>query len=109
MQLPLKVHLSQSDLQDFENNLSKYVDAYVLGVGNATDALELLFHAKDIKENDDNFLFSHNGRMLQLLSLLVLFQFLVKLLDHLIDVEKIEGLITNKTRAIMPTHSTEEF
>ena len=51
--------IMQSDLQDFENNLAKYVDAYVLGVGNATDALELLFHAKEIKENDEIIFCSH--------------------------------------------------
>ncbi len=97
--------IMQSDLQDFENNLSKYVDAYVLGVGNATDALELLFHAKDIKENDEIIFCSHT--MVATASA-IKFAGAVPIpceagKDHLIDVEKIEGLITNKTRAIMPT------
>ena len=95
----------QSDLEDFENNLSEYVDAYVLGVGNATDALELLFHAKEIKENEEIISCSHT--MVATASA-IKFSGAVPIPceageDHLIDVEKIERLITNKTRAIMPT------
>ena len=41
--------IMQSELQEFEEKLSKYVGGYVLGVGNATDALEMLVSISDIK------------------------------------------------------------
>lgn len=97
--------IMQSELQQFEEKLSKYVGGHVLGVGNATDALELLFEAKEVKQGDEIIFCSHT---------MVATASAIKFAgatpipceagnDHLIDVSKIESLITKKTRAIMPT------
>ena len=97
--------IMQSDLEEFEKELSEYVGGFVVGVGNATDALEMLLHVRDIKQGDEIIFCSHT---------MVATASAIKYcgaepipceagVDHLIDVTKIEKLITKKTRAIMPT------
>ena len=98
--------IMQSELEEFEDRLATYVGSkYAIGVANATDALELLLIAAGIKEGDEVIFCSHT---------MVATASAIKFSgakpvpaeagkDHLIDVEKIEDLITDKTVAIMPT------
>lgn len=97
--------IMQSDLEEFEKELSDYVGGFVLGVGNATDALEMLLHINEIKTDDEIIFCSHT---------MVATASAIKYCgavpipceagaDHLIDIKEIEKLITKKTRAIIPT------
>ena len=46
--------IMQSELDDFENNLSEYTGSkFSIGVGNATDAMEIYLQAIGIKEGDE--------------------------------------------------------
>ena len=50
----------QDELDVFEDNLANYLNIkYVLGVGNATDALEMLLKASGIGLNDEIIFCSH--------------------------------------------------
>ena len=52
--------IMQEELQKFEKNLSKYHGIkYALGVGNATDAMELLLIANDVKRGSEIIFCSH--------------------------------------------------
>lgn len=96
----------QDELKLFEERLASYVGSkYAIGVGNATDALELLLKAYGIEEGSEIIFSSHT--MVATASA-IKFSGAVPIpaesgFDHLIDVNKIEELITDKTVAIMPT------
>ena len=52
--------IMQDELDEFEDNLANYLNIkYVLGVGNATDALEMLLKASGIGLNDEIIFCSH--------------------------------------------------
>ena len=98
--------IMQNDLSKFEDKLAKYTGIkYVLGVGNATDAMQLLLKAGGIGEGDEVIFCTHT---------MVATASAIKFTgatpvpveagpDHLIDADSIEAAITAKTRAIMPT------
>ena len=96
----------QKDLNDFEDNIAKYTGAkHAIGVGNATDALQLLFKANDLSKGDEVIFCSHT--MIATASA-IKFCGAVPVpveagADHLIDVKSIKKAITNKTKAIVPT------
>ena len=96
----------QNELESFEKRLAKYVGAkYVLGVANATDAMQLLLKAGGVGEGDEVLFCSHT--MIATASA-IKFTGATPIpietgLDHLMDVNEIEKNITSKTKAIMPT------
>lgn len=96
----------QDELENFESRLAKYTGAnFAIGVGNATDALQLLLKAHGIKPDDEIIICSHT--MIATASA-IKFSGAIPVpieagSDHLIDHTKIEEKITSKTVAIMPT------
>ena len=99
--------IMQKELEQFERNISSFCcSKYALGVGNATDALELAWHYQGLKKNDEIIISSHT--MLATASA-------IKLSggtpipvdigeDGLIDPDEIEKAINKNTIGISPTH-----
>ena len=96
----------QKDLEEFENNIAKYVGAkYAVGVGNATDGLHLALRAAGIGPGDEVIFCSHT--MVATASA-IYFTGATPIpvecgRDHLIDHQSVEKAITSRTKAIMPT------
>ena len=98
--------IMQKDLEEFEINLAKYANCkYSIGVGNATDGLELIWLAIGLKPGDEVICCSHT--MLATASSVKLaggVPIPVELGDdNLIDPEAVEAAITRNTVGIMPT------
>lgn len=96
----------QRDLEQFEQNLGKFLGARALGVGNATDALHFAVRAAGIGPGDEVILSSHT-----MIATAAAVHFAGATVvpvdcgaDHLIDPAAVESAITPRTRAIMPTH-----
>ena len=98
--------IKQKDLQIFEDRLASYLNiGHALGVGNATDGLEVALLAAGIGAGDEVILSSHT-----MLATAVAVHFAGATPvpvecgpDHLIDARAVEAAITSRTRAIMPT------
>jgi dTDP-4-amino-4,6-dideoxygalactose transaminase len=98
--------IMQKDLADFEKNLADYTGAnYAVGVGNATDALQIGLMAGGIGPGDEVVFCSHT-----MIATAAAIHFAGAMpvpveagSDHLIDPESLEKAITPKTRAIVPT------
>lgn len=98
--------IKQSDLKDFEKCLASFLGvSHALGVGNATDGLEVALLAAGVKEGDEVILCSHT-----MLATAVAIHFAgAKPVpvdcgpDHLIDPAAVEAALSSRTRAIMPT------
>ena len=98
--------IMQDELEAFENQLASYLDIkHVIGVANATDALEMILKADDIGPGDEILFCSHT---------MVATASAIKFTgaspipveagsDHLMDPRSIEHLITENTKGIMPT------
>ena len=98
--------IMQEDLQIFETNLASYTGAkYAIGVGNATDGLELSWMAIGLRKGDEVICCSHT--MLATASAIKTAGGIpvpVELgYDGLIDPEAIEDAINPRTVGIMPT------
>ena len=100
-------YILQNDLKNFENNLSDYSNSkFAIGVGNATDAMQIGLKLGGIRQGDEVIISAHT--MIATAGAIV--QAGAKPIpvdigdDHLIDTNLIEEKITSKTRAIMPTH-----
>lgn len=98
--------IMQSDNKEFEKNLAEFVNAkHAVGVGNATDGLELAWMAVGLKPGDEVILSSHT--MLATASAVVTAggnPIPVDIgYDRLIDPEAIEAAITPRTVGISPT------
>ena len=99
-------YIMQNDLSDFEMNIEKYTGIkHAIGVGNATDAMQLLLKAGGIGVGDEVIISSHT--MIATASAIA-FTGATPVpveagTDHLIDPESIISAITSKTKAIMPT------
>ncbi|MBW2078946.1 MAG: DegT/DnrJ/EryC1/StrS family aminotransferase [Deltaproteobacteria bacterium] len=96
----------QNDLSDFETILAEYTGAkYAVGVANATDAIQLGLMAGGIKPGDEVIFCSHT--MVATASAIHFAGGTPVPVeagpDHLIDPNSIEGAITSKTKAIIPT------
>lgn len=99
--------IKQKDLQNFESRLASYLNtAFALGVGNATDGLEVALLAAGIGPGQEVILSSHT-----MLATAVAVNFAGATpvpvdcgADHLIDPQAVEAARTPRTRAIMPTH-----
>ena len=98
--------IMQSDLEEFEKNIAKYVGAkYAVGVGNATDGIHLALRAAGIGVGDEVIFCSHT--MVATASA-IYFTGATPIpvdcgTDHLIDPQSIEKFITSRTKAIVPT------
>ncbi len=96
----------QEDLRKFEINIANYTGAkHAIGVGNATDALQLLFNANGLNRGDEVIFCSHT--MIATASA-IKFSGATPVpveagKDHLIEIESIKKAITKNTKAIVPT------
>ena len=99
-------YIMQNDLSDFELNIAEYTGAkYVLGVANATDAMQLLLKAGGVGSGDEVIFCSHT--MVATASAIA-FTGATPVpvesgADHLIDTKSILKAITSRTKAIIPT------
>ena len=98
--------IMQADNKEFESNLAKYVGSkFAIGVGNATDGLELAWLSVGLKKGDEVILSSHT--MLATASAVVTAGGTPVPVDigydRLIDPEAIEAAITPRTVGISPT------
>ena len=96
----------QKDLDEFEENLKKFIGIkYAVGVANGTDAIWLALLAAGIGKGDEVIFASHTY---------IATAGAIKFVgatpipadcreDHMIDPKSVEKLITDKTRAIVPT------
>lgn len=96
----------QKDVFDFESNLSRYSNSpFSVGVGNATDGMEIILEAIGINNGDEIIICSHT--MLATASAIVSAGGVpvpVEIgYDNLIDPSAIENAINSKTVGIMPT------
>ena len=98
--------IMQNDLLDFEKEIALFCKCnYAIGIGNATDALEILLQASGIGEGDEVIFCSHT----MVATASAIYMSGAKPVpveagyDHLIDPKAIELAITPKTKAIMPT------
>jgi len=99
-------YIMQDDLSTFESEIANYSSCeYAVGVGNATDALEMLVQVSDIKKDDEVIISTHT--MIATASAISANGAIPVPVecarDHLIDPESIEKAINSKTKCIMPT------
>lgn len=99
--------IMQEELSQFEERLAQYTGAAdVVGVGNGTDALEMIVEEAGIGAGDEVILPSHTfvatASAVVRVGGIPVFADIGE--DHLIDPGDIEHRITERTRAIMPTH-----
>jgi dTDP-4-amino-4,6-dideoxygalactose transaminase len=98
--------IKQRDLEEFEECLASFLGvSHALGVGNATDGLEVALEAAGAREGDEIILSSHT-----MLATAVAIHFAgAKPVpvecgrDHLIDPAAVDAAVSPRTRAIMPT------
>ncbi len=98
----------QRDLERFERNLAAYLDAkHVLGVANATDGLMIALRGAGIGTDPrDEVIFSSHTMVATASAIHFAGATPVPVecgADHLIDPVAVEGAITPRTRAILPT------
>ena len=98
--------IKQKDLEDFEHSLAAFLGIpHALGVGNATDGLEVALRAAGIGKGDEVIISSHT-----MLATAVAVHFAGAAVipvecgaDHLIDPAAIDAAVSSRTRAVMPT------
>ena len=96
----------QKDVNEFEENLSRFTSSkFSIGVGNATDGLEIAWMAINLRQGDEVICSAHT--MLATASSIKMAggqPIPVEIgYDNLIDPEAIEAAITPRTVGIMPT------
>ncbi len=96
----------QKELEEFEDLVCQHTKSnFAIGMGNATDALEIGLMAGGLKQGNEVIISSHT---------MIATASAIKVAggnpvpiecgnDHMMDVSKIESAITEKTQAIMPT------
>ncbi len=94
-------------VEEFEKNISSYLDAYSLGCASGSDALLLALMASDIKEGDEVIttpftFFATAGAVARLGAVPVFVDIDEKTFN--IDPVKVEQAVSDKTRAIIPVH-----
>jgi len=98
--------IMQKDLSEFEANLAAYTGTkYAVGVGNATDALQIALMAGGIEPGDEVVFCTHT---MVATAAAIHFAGAIPVPveagpDHLMDPKSIEAAITPRTKAIMPT------
>ena len=97
----------RQDVEDFEKNLANFVGTkYAVALNSGTDALFLSLKAAGIKQGDEVITVSHTF----VASISVIVQCGAKPIlidvkdDFLMDADKIEQVITKKTKAIIPIY-----
>lgn len=95
-------------LKEFELKLARYLGVkHVIGVANGTDALQIALMALDLKPGDEvivpSFTYVATAEVIGLLGLIPV-MIDVDIDTYNIDMSKAEGLITKKTKAIVPVH-----
>ncbi|MDX1685937.1 MAG: DegT/DnrJ/EryC1/StrS family aminotransferase [Saprospiraceae bacterium] len=95
-------------VQDFKRDLGEYLDvSHVIPCANGTDALQLALMALDLEPGDEvivpSFTYVATTEVIALLGLRPKFVEVDERTFN-IDVNKIEDVITDRTRAIMPVH-----
>ena len=93
---------------EFQTSLASYLDVkHIIPCGNGTDALQIAMMALDLKEGDEVIMpaFTY-AAVAEVVTFLKLKPVLVDVDDNdfNIDVNKIEEVITSKTKAIVPVH-----
>lgn len=96
------------EVKKLEEDIAKYCEVkHGIGVANGTDALELVLKALEIGEGDEvittPFTFFASAEVISKLGAKPVFVDIDRDM-YLIDVDKIEEKITNKTKAIIPVH-----
>jgi dTDP-4-amino-4,6-dideoxygalactose transaminase len=99
-------YIMQEDLREFESKLAAYVGCVdAIGVGNATDGLEMLVADAGIGRGDEVILPSHtfvaSASAVVANGATPIFAEIDG--DHLLDAVDVERRLTDNTRAIMPT------
>jgi len=101
-------YIGGDSVNDFETSYANYLDCkYCVGVGNGFDAIKLSLMALDINEGDEVIVPSHTfiATWLAVSSLGAVPVPVEPDIDsYSIDVSKIEAVITEKTKAIIPVH-----
>jgi UDP-2-acetamido-2-deoxy-ribo-hexuluronate aminotransferase len=100
--------INGSEVKLFTDNLASYLDVkYVIPCANGTDALQIAFMALDLKAGDEvivpSFTYIATVEVLVLLGLTPVFCD-VESDTYNLDCNKIDALITPKTKAIVPVH-----
>ena len=96
------------NLKNFEDEFAKYCNSqYGIGVGNCTDAIRIALEALGIGKGDEVITVSNTAiptvsAIVQSGATPVFVDINEK--DYLLDVNKIEDVITNKTKCILPVH-----
>jgi len=99
-------YIMQKDLRDFEERLAAYTGARdVVGVGNATDALEMIVRDAGIGPRDEVIVASHTfvATASGVVALGATPVFAEVGRDHLLDPDDVEARITPRTRALLVT------
>lgn len=100
--------INGAPVKAFAQQLADYLEAYqVIPCGNGTDALQIALMALDLQPGDEvittPFTFVSTAEVIALLQLKPVFVD-IQADTFNIDVNKIEEVITDKTRAIIPVH-----
>lgn len=95
-------------LDAFETGLAKYLGVkHVIGVANGTDALQIALMALGLKQGDEvlvpSFTYVATAEVIGLLGLVPV-MLDVDITTYNVDIAKAEGLITKKTKAVVPVH-----
>ena len=102
------VYIGGDSVNEFETNYAKYLGAkYCVGVANGLDAIKLSLMALNIKDGDEVIVPSHTFIATWLaVSDLGAIPIPVEpdIDSYSIDISQIEGVITEKTKAIIPVH-----
>ena len=102
------VYIGGDSVNEFETNYAKYLGAkYCVGVANGLDAIKLSLMALNIKDGDEVIVPSHTFIATWLaVSDLGAIPIPVEpdTDSYSIDISQIEGVITEKTKAIIPVH-----
>jgi len=98
--------IMQDDLREFEERLAEYVGAkFAIGVGNATDAMEMFLSAAGVGPGDEVIICSHT--MIATASAVQAVGAIPVPVeagwDHLIDPVSVRSAVTRRSKAIMPT------
>ena len=101
------VLVSGPNIEEFEKKFSSYHDCqYGIGVGNGTDAITISLKALGVSNNSEVITTSNTA--IPTVTGIVNAGATVKFVDinnySLIDVDKIENAINEKTKAIIPVH-----
>ena len=99
--------INGAPVQNFQQNLSKYVGANVVTCGNGTDALQIALMALELQPGDEVIVPVHTYvATAEVIALLKLKPVFVDVDPDLftIDLSQVEKAITSKTKAIVPVH-----